>query len=483
MTTTDETLFNLSVDLLCIAEGGYFKKLSPSWSDTLGWSEEELLSKPYVEFVHPEDRTKTVSETSRVVQGRATRGFENRYRTKWGTYRWLQWTSADFPGGIAAVARDVTAQKQREALLEESRRHAEFFQFFVENTHDPFYIISPMKGFRIVYVNSAACAHYQKTAQELLRMSVPDFDPNYDIAALEALWRQLKEHKTLLLDTTHNIGDGRVIPVEVSASYLKFGPEEYIAGSIRDVTEQRRAAENLERFAYAVSHDLQEPLRTIVSYLQLMEDKVPISQEVKEYIEFTKDAARRMRALIRGLLDYSRVGKQRASQDRNPLNEIVDSAISNLQRKISEVNAQITREDLPAVLGDSTLLTQLFQNLIDNAIKYSSKTRPKIHIGSKASSESGVEIYVTDQGIGIPQEHLEHVFNAFHRLHTRTEYPGVGIGLATCKKVVELHGGQIWATSTLGQGSTFHVTLPAATSDLLDQTNALSFRAFKRKSS
>lgn len=244
-----------------------------------------------------------------------------------------------------------------------------------------------------------------------------------------------------------------------------------VAGSITDITTRKRAEEELlrsneelEQFAYIASHDLQEPIRTVSSYVQLFARKFQgeLTPEADEYIGFITEGSERMRQLIRGLLMYARVGTRGKEFERVDTNKSLDDAIKNLQLAIDEIGgAEITFEKLPIVKGDSVQIAQMFQNLLSNAIKFRSDAPLKIQIGVKRH-DAFWRFTVRDNGIGIDPKHADRIFLIFQRLHARDKYPGTGIGLSVCKRIVARHGGSIWVDSHPGAGATFGFTLPAA---------------------
>jgi light-regulated signal transduction histidine kinase (bacteriophytochrome) len=222
-----------------------------------------------------------------------------------------------------------------------------------------------------------------------------------------------------------------------------------------------RSNAELEQFAYVASHDLQEPLRAVTGYTQLLARRYSGQLDAKadEYIAFAVEGAARMQQLIKDLLMYSRVGRR--GNELLPVDflAVFEAAVANLEVAVAESGATLTHGDLPTVSGDFTQLAQLLQNLLSNALKYRSDQAPVIHV-SAAGENGNMRFSVRDNGIGIDQKYSDRIFQLFQRLHTRDEYPGTGIGLAICKKIVERHGGRIWVESAPGQGSTFYFTIP-----------------------
>ena len=225
----------------------------------------------------------------------------------------------------------------------------------------------------------------------------------------------------------------------------------------------KRSNAELEQFAYVTSHDLQEPLRMIVNYLQLLERRYKgrLDADADDFIFFAVDGGRRMQTLISDLLAYSRVGTKGQPFAPTDCNDVVRRAFANLHTIVAETGARIDCGKLPAVLADSSQLVQLFQNLIGNALKYRSDRPPQITLSAERRPNEWL-FSVEDNGIGIEQQYFEQVFVIFQRLHTSAQYPGTGIGLSVCKKIVERHGGAIWVSSEFGRGATFYFTLPAA---------------------
>ncbi len=286
------------------------------------------------------------------------------------------------------------------------------------------------------------------------------------------------------LERIYRRKDGTTFPVLVEDRLIldETGHIKGIRCTVQDITERKRieealrkkteelarSNEDLEQFAYVASHDLQEPLRMVTSYVQLLSKryKAKLDADANEFIDFAVDGAVRMRKLINDLLTYSRVGTQGKELSPTDSEAVLAQSISNLKVTIEEHGALVTHDPLPMVMADSSQLEQLFQNLIGNAIKFRSSQPPHIHLSASQNGKGWV-FSVRDNGIGIASEYSERIFVIFQRLHSRQEYPGTGIGLAICKKIVERHGGHIWVESDVGKGATFCFTLPAAKAELL----------------
>lgn len=269
--------------------------------------------------------------------------------------------------------------------------------------------------------------------------------------------------------------DGTRITVEVSTFPVRRGGRVEVLGISRDITERKRAETKLketmdelarsnaelQQFAYVASHDLQEPLRMVTSYVQLLARRWrgKLDRDADEFIAFAVDGAIRMQDLINDLLAYSRLGTRASPFAPTDCNEVFENALNNLRLAIDGSGAIVKCDPLPTVYGDTVQLVQVFQNLIGNAIKFRREQPPRVEVSVTQSNKEYV-FSVRDNGIGIEPQYHERIFLIFQRLHSRAEYPGTGIGLAICKRVVERHGGRIWVESEPGKGSTFRFTIP-----------------------
>jgi PAS domain S-box-containing protein len=271
---------------------------------------------------------------------------------------------------------------------------------------------------------------------------------------------------------------GTEFPVEIGLNPISTPQGPLVLCSVVDITERKQAQEvlearsrellrsnaELEQFAYVASHDLQEPLRMVASYTSLLAEEYgdKLDDDAKLYIHFAKDGAERMQQLIHDLLSYSRISSRKRAPTPVSSSECLDLALANLRISLDETGCIVRRSELPIVLGDRSQIVDLFQNLIANAIKFRRRGVPPLIEVLAESEPGGVRFAVRDNGIGMEPQYFEEVFQVFRRLHTKEEYPGTGIGLAICKRIVERVGGRIWVESVLGQGSTFYFTWPSS---------------------
>jgi PAS domain S-box-containing protein len=462
--------FDLSLDMFCIAGTESFKKVNRAFERTLGWSERELLSRPFLDFIHPDDVEATLQEIEKLVSGIPTISFENRYRCGDGSYKHLQWGA--FPeeetGLLFAVARDVT----------EIRKARERFRLAIEAS--PTAMVMVDHAGCIAMINEATEELFGYTRDELLgqgiSLLVPERFRHEHHQNVEGFHSNpAKREMGTGRDLVARRQDGSEFPVEIGLNPIETEDGHFAIAAISDLTERKLAAaelarshaelersnEELQRFAYVASHDLQEPLRMVAGYTQLLarryEDQ--LDAEAHSFIDYAVDGVKRMKQLIHDLLAYSRVGSQGRSFEPVELVEAVEWALANLEAAVEEAGAKIEYGDLPKVDGDRPQLGQLFQNLIGNALKFGDGQVPRIRIHAR-TTEEGWSIGVEDNGIGIEPRHREKIFEIFQRLQRREQVEGTGIGLAICSRIVERHGGRIWVESEPGEGSTFWFTLP-----------------------
>jgi PAS domain S-box-containing protein len=342
---------------------------------------------------------------------------------------------------------------------------------------DALLLVSP-EG-KLTLVNEAALRLLGYQESELIAQPMEIVLAEEEKATFKETWlKQLATTGSVSdIETTFQAKDARKIPISLSGAIVQdergIEPGTIYVG--RDMTERKQAEEvlarqaqdlarsnaELEQFAYVASHDLQEPLRMVQSYVQLLARRYEghLDTDADEFIAFAVDGAERMRILINDLLQYSRVTTHGKPFAPTACAIILDHALANLKIAIEESSAVVTHDELPTVMADGVQLTQLFQNLISNAIRFhKQETRPEIQVSVEHSGGEWT-FSVRDNGIGIAPEHFERIFMIFKRLHSWEEYEGTGIGLAVCKKIVERHGGCIWVESEPGKGSTFYFTV------------------------
>ena len=354
-----------------------------------------------------------------------------------------------------------------------SRRHAEArFRVAVEASPHGMLMVDPAG--RIVLVNREIERIFDYSREEILGKSIEMFVP-VDVRDRHPDLRTSFHHAPLARrmgagrDLFGVRRDGSQIPVEIALNPIETGEGLFVLASVVDISprkkaeeELRRSNDELERFAYVASHDLQEPLRTIASYVQLLAHRYrdQLGGEAAEFIDFAVAGAARMQRLIEDLLAFSRVGTQQHVPQPVDVGAVLTAALDDLRASTIASDAVITHDPLPRVLADPGQIEQLLTNLIGNALKFRGADTPRIHI--KADRHGRVwRFAVRDNGIGIDMQYHERIFVIFQRLHARDRYEGTGVGLAVCKKIVERHGGRISVDSSPGNGSTFYFTLPA----------------------
>jgi PAS domain S-box-containing protein len=385
--------------------------------------------------------------------------------------------------GLVITFSDVSARNRAEQSLRTSEKK---FRVLAETANDA--IVSSDGRGSIIYFNKTAERIFGYCAREVfgvpLALLMPEGCHDHEKQGIEQFMSTAEaEEVGKPVELVGKRKDGSEFPIELSLASWKTGDDRYFTAIIRDITERKqihntlaeraaaltRSNQELEQFAYVASHDLQEPLRMITGYTQLLAKRYhgKLDQDADEYITYAVDGAKRMQTLINDLLAYSRVGTRGKEFARTECEAILKTSLTNLQVAIQESGAVVTHDALPVVVCDGGQIGQLLQNLIGNAIKYRNSRAPEIHVGCKPEDDRWL-FWVKDNGIGIDPEYAERIFAIFQRLHTREEYPGTGIGLAVCKKIVERHGGSIWVDSALGKGATFHFTLPISGSTVVD---------------
>jgi len=371
------------------------------------------------------------------------------------------------PTTLAAIGHDVTEIKEAEKTLRESDAR---FRSVVHSS--PNAILTADSEGKILSWNTAAENIFGYPEQEITGKAFTTILSVKHREAYQINETLLKKPQAIrLLGKTIELQGlrktGVEFPIELSLSSWKIGDKLYFGGIIRDITERKkmeallRSNTELQQFANVASHDLQEPLRMVASFVQLLSEhlKGQLDKDAEEYMGFAVDGAKRMQQLVNGLLEYSRVESRGKELQPVDTNKIFNETISNLEVRIDETRAKITHGPLTPVVGDPVQLAQLIQNLFSNALKFKNSKAPEIDFSMSETEEEWV-FACKDNGIGIDPKYFDRIFVIFQRLHHREEYSGSGLGLAVCKRIVERHGGKIWVESQPDKGSTFFFTLP-----------------------
>ncbi|HEY4335394.1 MAG TPA: ATP-binding protein [Puia sp.] len=396
----------------------------------------------------------------------------------------LQWALWCLTGAVVLLALFIFRKIRLDLKYEREERLSteDKYKMLFDKSPLPKWIYDE-DSLRILEVNGTAIRDYGYSRNEFLSMSIADIRPPEDLDRLkmdiENVRKQPGSYKNG--QWRHRKKSGEIIDVVVVAHPIDFEGHSARMVVVSDVTDRRRLEEQLrrlntdlakratelsasnselERFAYIASHDLQEPLRMVSSFLQLLQKRYngQLDGKANQYIHYAVDGAERMKALIMDLLEYSRVGAGKESFTPVDTAVVIREVGEIFHEKIISARAQVEIGTLPVVTGDKVQLTQLFQNLLSNALKYQSDKPPVIRIGAR--EEAGCwQFSVADNGIGIDPQFFDKIFIIFQRLHNKTDYSGTGIGLAICKKIVERHGGRIWVESLPLQGSTFYFTI------------------------
>jgi PAS domain S-box-containing protein len=506
-----DRFFTLALDMLCIAGmDGYFKRLNPAWERTLGFSIEDLLAEPFLNFVHPDDREATVAEVRKSASGVNTIAFENRYRCKDGSYRWLHWTATPLPDRqlIYAAARDITERRRAEESLRESEA---LYHSLVE--HLPQNIFRKDRQGRFTFANQRFCATVGQTLEALLGKTDRDFFPpaladkyrGDDIEVMETgkAFETVEEHLT---------PEGTKLYVQVIKTplYGARGEVVGIQGIFWDVSARKRAEEEARQakeaaeeanrakseFLANMSHEIRTPMNGIIGMTELALD-TRLTPEQREYLTLVKVSADSLLGLINDILDFSKIEARKLHLDaidfnlRDTLGDAMKALALRAQQKGLELACHIPPNVPEVVVGDPGRLRQIVVNLVGNAIKFTDQGEVVVHViteergarseereegkangagnqGAQPSDprssildpQSSIRLHlaVRDTGIGILPEKQKQIFEAFAQADSSTtrKYGGTGLGLTISSQLVSLMGGRLWVESQVGKGSTFH---------------------------
>jgi PAS domain S-box-containing protein len=490
---TGNRFMDLSVDMFCVAGfDGFFKTLNPSFEKTLGFTAKELTAKPYLEFIHPDDRQATIVEKDRLEAGEVTFAFENRYLCKDGAYKWLLWNavSVSEQEAIYAVARDITERKRAEELLRESEeRHRKLF----DNNPHPTWVFD-QETLRFLAVNAAAVHKYGYSREEFLAMTLKDIRPPEDIPALLETVKALGDGKESSGAWRHRLKDGTLIDTENTSYGMTFLGRLARAVVAVDVTQRKRdeaekreimdslAATNQElglrnreveratqmksEFLASMSHELRTPLNAIVGFSDLLAEETAgaLNPKQKRFVDHIKQGSTHLLQLINDILDLSKVeaGQLEMHSEEFLVQDALPEVLSTIAPLAMAKNIQIKQklESKSLVKADRVRFKQILYNLLSNAVKFTPKDG-QVSIES-IDDWDFVRLSVTDTGIGIRPEDQEAVFEEFRQVEgSGGTHQGTGLGLAITKRLVEQQGGRISVESELGKGTRFTFFLPA----------------------
>lgn len=461
-------ILDYSLDVICtIDEHGNFISASAASLSLFGYTPEELKGKPYMDFVHKDDHELTRLASIEITQGINKTNFENRCVRKDGAtvpVVWsARWNKRDKV--MHCIAKDASEKKAHEAILTN----------ILESIGDAFFSVD--SDYTVAYWNNVAETLLGRKKEHIIGHNLWELFP-------DGITLQARSNFDKVINENQNVHFEEFFDhlekwVEISAYPSVTGMSVYL----RDITERKLSESKLvelnrellrhskelmisnaelEQFAYVASHDLQEPLRMVTSFLTQLEKKYKdrLDEKANQYIYFAVDGAKRMRRILLDLLEFSRVGRTEDKVEELNLNDVVKEVQVLFRRQIEEKGARLEVENLPVLLLPKSPAYQIFQNLISNALKYQKEGVSPV-IGIKHSeTETDWQFMVTDNGIGIDPEYFDRIFIIFQRLHRKEEFSGTGMGLTIAKKIVENLGGKIWVESAEGEGSTFYFTLP-----------------------
>ena len=476
---TYESFFNLSVDMLCLAGfDGYFKRINDAWTRTLGFTQDELMARPYLDFVHPEDRSATVAEAGKLAQGSTTVHFRNRYESRDGSYRWLEWAAMPAASSqmIYALARDITQEVEAGAELRRANLAAATRLALLTALVDAI-------GVGVILVDrELLVAHWNKEATRLTGIQAEKALGLPASLLGEALAPRVEDYPSVRshlqqafgpVETSHFpmviLEPRREVDVIVSPAVLASNGGQ--VGSVivlHDITAAKELDRAKDELIGMVSHELRTPLASLVGFTELLLERAVTDAQRKQYLETMLKEGRRLTDLINDFLDLQGLEGGYKKLDLGPadLRTVIARAIAAAgpdPRTQIEVDLP---SDLPLVMADINAIHQVLINMLSNARKYSPEGG-SINVRAGVVGEV-VEVSIQDHGLGIPTEALPKLFNKFYRVPNadRPQISGTGLGLAISRRIIDVHGGRVGAESAgLGQGSRFHFTLRIVTAE------------------
>jgi PAS domain S-box-containing protein len=468
------TILESSPDVILAKDcEGRYLALNAATARLIGLPVAEVIGRTDREISKPEVAGPIMEVDREVMHTGKTVSIDEQYPDPSGKFLFFQSIKAPLldefgvPSGIVVVARDVTKQKQAEEAL---RRSEEEFRTLADNISQLAWMTDESGS--IFWYNQRWYDYTGTTLETMRGWGWRDVHHPQHVDRVVAYIRHCFETGKTWEDTFPLRGkDGtyrwflsHALPIrdEKGRIIRWFGTNTDITQRLKTEQELRRANDDLEQFAYSVSHDLQEPLRSVSIYSELLIRRCAerLDGEAQELLRYLAEGAARMEALVGDLLEYTRVVKLDVSTDKTDANAVLATVLSNLAETIASLDARVIPGELPEVRASAIHLQQIFQNLISNALRYRGREPPVVHVEA-GQHDGGYALFsVKDNGIGFEPQYKEQIFGLFKRLHTSTEYPGTGLGLAICRRIVERYRGRIWAESSPGEGSTFYFTLP-----------------------
>jgi PAS domain S-box-containing protein len=444
-----------------------------------GYSSDQIIGHNFSCFFPPEDIKRGRPEEVLRITAASGRHEEQGIRMRKDGSRFLASVTSAEGVLVTAAIRNITTRRDAETHLAQMEGR---YRGLLEAAPDAMVVVNPAG--EIVLLNVQAEKQFGYSRDELVGQQVKNIIPegfaerliaDGTRSAAEALAQQIGTG----IELNGRRRDGTEFPIEIMLSPLESAEGVLVTAAIRNITERKkseehlvktvgelkRSNEELQQFAYVSSHDLQEPLRMVASYTQLLAKRYKgrLDSDADEFIAFAVDGCNRMQGLIQDLLAYSRAGTNGKVFCEVSAEDALQQALTNLRITIEQSGAVVSHDSLPAIKTDETQLTQVFQNLVGNAIKYRSAEAPRVHVSATNNGGNEWIFSLRDNGLGIAPQYFEKIFVLFQRLHGRNEFEGTGIGLAICKKVLERLGGRIWVESQPEKGSTFYFALPERT--------------------